>query len=146
IPHVEEESVHLTRMSEREAVDAKFIEKWNTFMKLREDVNRALEVARNEKVIGKLLEAKVVIGSNDNFDATTFLQQFSDLQQLFITLQAVVVDIVENRDLYISGDIHIEHAHGEKCERWWNYSESLGSVCELDNLCPRCQAVVKTLV
>ena len=146
IPHVEEESVHLTRMPEREAVDAEFMEKWNTFMKLRDDVNRALEVARNEKVIGKSLEAKVVIGSNDNFDATTFLQQFSDLQQLFITSQAEVVDKVENGESYQYGDIHIEHAHGEKCERCWNYSESLGSVGELDNLCPRCQAVVKTLV
>lgn len=146
IPHVEEESVHLTRMPERVAVDAEFMEKWNTFMKLRDDVNRALEVARNEKVIGKSLEAKVVIGSNDNFDATTFLQQFSDLQQLFITSQAEVVDKVENGETYQYGDIHIEHAHGEKCERCWNYSESLGSVGELDNLCPRCQAVVKTLV
>ena len=146
IPHVEEESVHLTRMPERVAVDAEFMEKWNTFMKLRDDVNRALEVARNEKVIGKSLEAKVVIGSNDNFDATTFLQQFSDLQQLFITSQAEVVDKVENGESYQYGDIHIEHAHGEKCERCWNYSESLGSVGELDNLCPRCQAVVKTLV
>ena len=36
--------------------------------------------------------------------------------------------------------------NGEKCERCWNYSEELGSVGELDNLCPRCQAVVKTLV
>lgn len=146
IPHVEEESVHLTRMPERVAVDTEFMEKWNTFMKLRDDVNRALEVARNEKVIGKSLEAKVVIGSNDNFDATTFLQQFSDLQQLFITSQAEVVDKVENGETYQYGDIHIEHAHGEKCERCWNYSESLGSVGELDNLCPRCQAVVKTLV
>ena len=102
--------------------------------KLRDDVNRALEVARNEKVIGKSLEAKVVIGSNDNFDATTFLQQFSDLQQLFITSQAEVVDKVENGESYQYGDIHIEHAHGEKCERCWNYSESLGSVGELDNL------------
>ncbi|MBB2507621.1 isoleucine--tRNA ligase [Staphylococcus cohnii] len=146
IPHVEEESVHLSRMPERVAVDAEFMEKWNTFMKLRDDVNRALEVARNEKVIGKSLEAKVVIGSNDNFDATTFLQQFSDLQQLFITSQAEVVDKVENGEVYQYGDIHIEHAHGEKCERCWNYSETLGSVGELDNLCPRCQAVVKTLV
>lgn len=146
IPHVEEESVHLSRMPERVAVDTEFMEKWNTFMKLRDDVNRALEVARNEKVIGKSLEAKVVIGSNDNFDATTFLQQFSDLHQLFITSQAEVVDKVENGETYQYGDIHIEHAHGEKCERCWNYSETLGSVGELDNLCPRCQAVVKTLV
>lgn len=146
IPHVEEESVHLTNMPERVEVDREFIDRWNTFMKLRDDVNRALEVARNEKVIGKSLEAKVVIGSNDNFDATSFLQQFVDLQQLFITSQAEVVDHVEDGIPYQYGDIRIEHAHGEKCERCWNYSESLGSVGELNNLCPRCQEVVKTLV
>ncbi|MEB6241306.1 isoleucine--tRNA ligase [Staphylococcus xylosus] len=146
IPHVEEESVHLTNMPERVEVDREFVDRWNTFMKLRDDVNRALEVARNEKVIGKSLEAKVVIGRNDNFDATSFLQQFADLQQLFITSQAEVVDHVEDGIPYQYGDIRIEHAHGEKCERCWNYSESLGSVGELNNLCPRCQEVVKTLV
>lgn len=146
IPHVEEESVHLTNMPDRVEVDREFVDRWNTFMKLRDDVNRALEVARNEKVIGKSLEAKVVIGSKDNFDATSFLQQFADLQQLFITSQAEVVDHVEDGIPYQYGDIRIEHAHGEKCERCWNYSESLGSVGELNNLCPRCQEVVKTLV
>ncbi|XVL28598.1 isoleucine--tRNA ligase [Staphylococcus equorum] len=146
IPHVEEESIHLTRMPERAEVDREFLDRWNTFMDLRDDVNRALEVARGEKVIGKSLEAKVVIGSNDNFDATSFLQQFSDLQQLFITSQAEVVESVENGVAYQYGDIRIEHAHGEKCQRCWNYSEELGSVDELEDLCPRCQEVVKTLV
>ncbi|MEP9851694.1 isoleucine--tRNA ligase [Staphylococcus aureus] len=146
IPHVKEESVHLTRMPERAEVDRDFLDKWNTFMNLRDDVNRALEVARGEKVIGKSLEAKVIIGSNENFDATTFLQQFSDLQQLFITSQAEVVDTVDDGVAYQYGDIRIEHAHGEKCERCWNYSEELGSVGELDHLCPRCQEVVQSLV
>ncbi|MCG7338708.1 isoleucine--tRNA ligase [Staphylococcus sp. ACRSN] len=146
IPHVEEESVHLTRMPECVETDSEFVEKWNTFMKLRDDVNRALEVARSEKIIGKSLEAKVIIASNDNFDAKSFLQQFDDLQQLFITSQAEIVDSVENGTSYQYGDIRIEHAHGEKCERCWNYSEELGSVGELDHLCPRCQEVVKTLV
>ncbi len=34
----------------------------------------------------------------------------------------------------------------KKCERCWNYTEELGSVGELEHLCPRCQEVVKTLV
>ena len=41
-------------------VDQELLDKWNQFMSLRDDVNRALEAARNEKVIGKSLEAKVV--------------------------------------------------------------------------------------
>lgn len=146
IPHVQEESVHLTDMPQVQDVDTELVEKWNTFMKLRDDVNRALEIARNEKVIGKSLEAKVTIGSNSDFDATEFLQGFEDLQQLFITSQAEVVDNVEGGASYAHGDIKVEHADGEKCQRCWNYSEELGSVGELTDLCPRCQAVVKTLV
>ncbi|ASE35867.1 isoleucine--tRNA ligase [Staphylococcus pettenkoferi] len=146
IPHVQEESVHLTDMPKVQDVDTELVEKWNTFMKLRDDVNRALEIARNEKVIGKSLEAKVTIGSNSDFDATEFLQGFEDLQQLFITSQAEVVDNVEGGASYTHGDIKVEHADGEKCQRCWNYSEDLGSVGELTDLCPRCQAVVKTLV
>jgi isoleucyl-tRNA synthetase len=146
IPHVTEESVHLTHMPKVEEVDSALLEKWNKLMKLRDDVNRALEVARNEKVIGKSLEAKVIIGDNDNFKPSEFLQQFSDLEQLFITSQVEVTSNVENCTAYQYGDIRIEHAEGEKCERCWNYSTELGSVGELDHLCPRCQEVVKTLV
>ncbi|MBF7018929.1 isoleucine--tRNA ligase [Staphylococcus sp. 18_1_E_LY] len=146
IPHVTEESVHLTHMPKVEQVDSALLEKWNKLMKLRDDVNRALEVARNEKVIGKSLEAKVIIGDNDNFKPSEFLQQFADLEQLFITSQVEVTSNVEDGTAYQYGDIRIEHAEGEKCERCWNYSTELGSVGELDHLCPRCQEVVKTLV
>ncbi|MDU9417453.1 isoleucine--tRNA ligase [Staphylococcus lloydii] len=146
IPHVTEESVHLTHMPKVEQVDSALLEKWNKLMKLRDDVNRALEVARNEKVIGKSLEAKVIIGDNDNFKPSEFLQQFADLEQLFITSQVEVTTNVEDGTAYQYGDIRIEHAEGEKCERCWNYSTELGSVGELDHLCPRCQEVVKTLV
>ena len=145
-PHVKEESVHLADMPEVVEVDRELLDKWNTLMDLRDDVNRALEQARNEKVIGKSLEAKVVIGNNESFKAAEFLQEFNDLQQLFIVSQVEVVDSVENGEKYKYGDIRIEHAEGEKCERCWNYSDELGSVGELDHLCPRCQEVVKTLV
>ena len=145
-PHVKEESVHLADMPEVVDVDRALLDKWNQFMYLRDDVNRALEAARNDKVIGKSLEAKVIIGNNDNYNATDFLAQFADLHQLFIVSQVEVVDSVDNGITYQHGDIRIEHAQGDKCERCWNYSEHLGSVGELDHLCPRCQEVVKTLV
>lgn len=146
IPHVKEESVHLTNMPEVAEVDQALLDKWNTFMSLRDDVNRALEAARNNKVIGKSLEAKVIIGSNESFNASEFLTQFEHLHQLFIVSQVEVVDSVDNGEAYQYGDIKIEHASGEKCERCWNYSEELGSVGELDHLCPRCQEVVKSLL
>ncbi|HGZ8545457.1 TPA: isoleucine--tRNA ligase [Staphylococcus aureus] len=146
-PHVKEESVHLADMPKVVEVDQALLDKWRTFMNLRDDVNRALESARNEKVIGKSLEAKVTIASNDKFNASEFLTSFDALHQLFIVSQVKVVDkLDEQATAYEHGDIAIEHADGEKCERCWNYSEDLGSVDELTHLCPRCQQVIKSLV
>ncbi|HDE4632811.1 TPA: isoleucine--tRNA ligase [Staphylococcus aureus] len=146
-PHVKEESVHLADMPKVVEVDQALLDKWRTFMNLRDDVNRALETARNEKVIGKSLEAKVTIASNDKFNASEFLTSFDALHQLFIVSQVKVVDKLDDQaTAYEHGDIVIEHADGEKCERCWNYSEDLGAVDELTHLCPRCQQVVKSLV
>ncbi|WP_353419156.1 isoleucine--tRNA ligase [Staphylococcus delphini] len=145
IEQVEEESVHLTHMPAKEDVDQPLLDKWNTFMALRDDVNRALEAARNEKVIGKSLEAKVKIGNSPSFDTLAFLEGFNDLHQLFIVSQVELVEEAQG-EAYQHGTIEIAKADGEKCARCWNYSESLGSVGELDHLCPRCQEVVKTLV
>lgn len=146
-PHVKEESVHLADMPKVVEVDQALLDKWRTFMNLRDDVNRALETARNEKVIGKSLEAKVTIASNDKFNASEFLTSFDALHQLFIVSQVKVVDKLDDQaTAYEHGDIVIEHADGEKCERCWNYSEDLGAVDELTHLCTRCQQVVKSLV
>ncbi|EPF0069957.1 isoleucine--tRNA ligase [Staphylococcus pseudintermedius] len=145
IEQVDEESVHLTNMPAKEEVDQALLDKWNTFMALRDDVNRALEAARNEKVIGKSLEAKVKIGNSSSFDTLAFLEGFNDLHQLFIVSQVELVEDTKG-EAYQHGTIEIAKADGEKCARCWNYSESLGSVGELDDLCPRCQKVVKTLV
>ncbi|EGQ1280037.1 isoleucine--tRNA ligase [Staphylococcus pseudintermedius] len=145
IEQVDEESVHLTNMPAKEEVDQALLDKWNTFMALRDDVNRALEAARNEKVIGKSLEAKVKIGNIPSFDTLAFLEGFNDLHQLFIVSQVELVEDTKG-EAYQHGTIEIAKADGEKCARCWNYSESLGSVGELDDLCPRCQEVVKTLV
>ncbi|PAG90375.1 isoleucine--tRNA ligase, partial [Staphylococcus aureus] len=89
-PHVKEESVHLADMPKVVEVDQALLDKWRTFMNLRDDVNRALETARNEKVIGKSLEAKVTIASNDKFNASEFLTSFDALHQLFIVSQVKV--------------------------------------------------------
>ena len=57
-PHVKEESVHLADMPKVVDVDQDLLDKWNQFMSLRDDVNRALEAARNEKLSVNLLKLK----------------------------------------------------------------------------------------
>ena len=64
IPAVQEESVQLTDMPEVKELskcNRTIEEKWSKFMDLRDDVLKALEEARNEKVIGKSLTAKVTL-------------------------------------------------------------------------------------
>lgn len=145
IPHVEEESVHLTDMPEPHEIDTVLMEKWSQFMKLRDDVNRALEVARNEKVIGKSLEAHITLSNSSEFDTVDFLSKFNDLNQLFIVSKVDVVDELTDGTEYELVNVKVNHAEGEKCQRCWNYSDQLGSVNGLDHLCPRCQSVVATL-
>lgn len=145
IPHVEEESVHLTDMPEPHEIDTVLMEKWSQFMKLRDDVNRALEVARNEKVIGKSLEAHITLSNSPEFNTVDFLSDFNDLNQLFIVSKVDVVDELTDGTEYELVKVKVNHAEGEKCQRCWNYSDQLGSVNGLDHLCPRCQSVVATL-
>lgn len=145
IPHVEEESVHLTDMPEPHEIDTVLMEKWSQFMKLRDDVNRALEVARNEKVIGKSLEAHITLSNSSEFDTVDFLSKFNDLNQLFIVSKVDVVDELTEGTEYELVKVKVDHAEGEKCQRCWNYSDQLGSVNGLDHLCPRCQSIVATL-
>ena len=54
-----------------------------------------------------------MIGNNNHFKAAEFLQQFNDLQQLFIVSQVEVTEKVDNGNEYQHGDIRIEHASGE---------------------------------
>ncbi|TDM07336.1 isoleucine--tRNA ligase [Macrococcus lamae] len=136
-PHVKEDSVHLTDMPETKEVDSALIAKWERFLLLRDDVLKALEEARNAKVIGKSLEAKVQIFAQNTEDRA-LLESFNNLNQLFITSQAEVVT-VETGKAYELTTVAVDKADGEKCERCWNFSTEINE----DKLCPRCQNVLQ---
>ncbi|MGM9957063.1 MAG: isoleucine--tRNA ligase, partial [Peribacillus sp.] len=85
IPGVTEESVQLTLMPEEISVDnAEAIEeKWTAFMHVRDNVLKALEEARNQKVIGKSLNAKVTVYVNE--ETRNLLDSIEEsFEQLFI--------------------------------------------------------------
>jgi isoleucyl-tRNA synthetase len=101
--------------------------KWERIRAVRDDVLAALEIKRNEKVIGKSLEAKVIIeGGEDLSDVV------SELAQACIVSQAMWIAGGEKRN------VTVMNADGEKCERCWIYSTEIN-----DNLCERCVGVVK---
>jgi isoleucyl-tRNA synthetase len=120
-------------------------EKWNKIINLRSDVSKALELARNSKVIGSSLNAKLTIyAEGDNFD---FIKsQEKELLLIFITSQFEVKTLSDapTSDKIISGEevegikILVEAAEGEKCERCWMYSDTVGQSEEHPHVCSRC--------
>lgn len=148
IPKVQEESVQLTDLPEyQELPGAKELEeKWSAFMKLRDDVLKALEEARNAKVIGKSLTAKVTLYLNDNTKA--LLDSVSEnLKQLFIVSGFEVAgayDEAPEEALKLdTAAIVVTKAEGETCERCWVVTPDVGQDAEHSTLCPRCAHVVK---
>jgi len=148
IPAVKEESVQLTDLPEyQELAGAEALEeKWSAFMTLRDDVLKALEEARNQKVIGKSLTAKVTLYVNEKSKA--LLDSIKeDLKQLFIVSGFEVAgtynEAPENAIKLDTAAIVVTKAEGETCERCWIVTSEIGNDPEHSTLCNRCAEVVK---
>lgn len=125
--------------------DDDFIAKWDRIHAVRVDVQKALELARNEKIIGKPLEAKVSLyAQGELFD---FLKSVETaLPEIFITSSVCV----ENGEGDFKGDVEglsvcVSKADGEKCERCWKYSDTVGTDSEHPTLCAHCAGVIREI-
>jgi isoleucyl-tRNA synthetase len=148
IPNVEGESVQLTDLPDyQEFSNAEELEtKWTSFMKLRDDVLKALEEARNEKIIGKSLTAKVTLYVNEK--TKNLLDTIDEnVMQLFIVSGFEVAGFYdqapENAIKLDTAAIVVSKAEGETCERCWVVTPEVGKISEHPTLCPRCAEVVK---
>lgn len=125
-----EGSVHMTDMpivkqySDEEEITKLF----DQFFVLKEKVNKKLEEARNEKIIGSSLEAEVSIPVDDTCDLV-IKELGTQLHQLFIVSKVIVTDV---------DDIEVTKSTGEKCERCWNYVDAVK-----DGICSRCTSIIK---
>lgn len=141
-----EDSVHLSTFPEPVAIpdEAQLDANWKQLLAIRAVVLSALEEQRREKIIGSSLEARVVLNVVPALHE--FLQAYEhELPALFIVSQAVLHP-TENpagerqlaNDEALGMSVNVVKAEGEKCERCWNYSVSVGSVPEHPTLCDRC--------
>ncbi|UOQ93099.1 isoleucine--tRNA ligase [Halobacillus shinanisalinarum] len=143
IPGVETVSVQLTDMPEADnKVDAALVGKWDHFMDVRDDVLKALEVARNEKVIGKSLEARVTLVPKDD-KTRDVLTSIDHIHQLLIVSDATVASEANDAKPYDHVDVEVAKHSGEKCERCWVSSDNIGKDDDHPELCVRCATVVK---
>ena len=126
---------------------------WTALIQLRDGVNAALEAARNEKKIGKSLEAHItLVRAQDQADNLTALQEkFQDQwADLFIVSDVEVSDdpalYAQGSDTPIAGvRVLVSEANGDKCERCWKHHPLVGANAAHPTLCPRCAKVVQAI-
>ncbi len=126
------------------ALDDSAMAKWETVMKLRQDVNGVLEKARGDKRIGKALEAHVSLQCGDG-----------SLEEACKGVNLAEVLIVSSCDWEAAPEgattgsgtnfpaltVGVSEARGEKCPRCWMHSESANEA----GLCPRCAGVISRM-
>lgn len=113
------------------SINDDFMAFWDEIHVLRDDVKKSLETFIKDKTIKSSLEAKVTLSASGN--KLEFLKKAeNELATAFIVSE---VEIVENSSEL---EIKIEKAEGEKCERCWVISKTVGENSEHPTLCSRC--------
>lgn len=137
------ESVLFNEMPKPKAnVDEALVARWDRIHLVRDDVKKALEIARTEKVIGASLDAEVnVYADGEMYD---FLNSIDDLSAVFIVSKA---NLIKGGEGEFKGEqpiwVTVKHAEGEKCARCWKYSGDIGADIKHPCLCARCASVLK---
>ncbi len=115
---------------------------WETLRSVRDEVLKALEEARNAKLIGTGLEAQVQLTASDAMYA--LLKRYeSQLRYLFIVSAVTLAQGSGNGTGGVK--VEVKKADGQKCERCWNYSTHVGDDKKYPTVCERCSAVLKEM-
>jgi len=128
------ESVHLLDLRAQDFImKDDFVEKWKTVLKLRDDVNEALEKARNEKIIKKGFEAELTIKLKKDYD---FIKQIDDLNQVLIVNSIIFEESLSDVNSRVA-EVSVKLKEGLKCERCWAIFDNLK-----EDICERCYDVL----
>ncbi len=146
MPKTKEADVKSVMLTDYPVVNEKYNneelrEKWKKIVDIKEIVSKKLEEARAEKVIGHSLNAKVILYAEGNL--YNFIKDnLKLLQSVFIISK---LEVEENkRDAEVKLGVKIEQAEGQKCERCWMYSTTVGEDKENPTICDRCSHVLKS--
>ncbi len=120
-------------------LDPEKLASWDYLMEVRNAVLKNLEEARQSKLIGAPLEARVLIMAEMKLP---LLQQYEALlPSLFIVSQVAL-------SFSGTGDqirIVIERADGTKCERCWKYSTKVGEDPQFPTVCDNCATALREM-
>jgi len=133
-------SVHLARLPEPAELSTGLppeqAANWERLLEVRERVLKALEQARNEKRIASSLEARVRLSMDGA------LGELLERYRAWLPAVFIVSQVELNRG---TDGVHVERAHGGKCERCWNYSTQVGASANYPTVCERCLEALEEL-
>ncbi len=141
LPYEHEESIYLLDIAKPVGYkdSTLLLTDISKFLVLRDDVLKELEIARNERIIGKSLNAKLSIKINKEY--LDIINKYNlDIQTIFMVSKLEVLDNVEGT-VYPTSTIKVEAATGVTCDRCWKIVDFVNSDC----LCERCSNIVKNL-
>ena len=140
VPGKESTSVHFSKweeglfhLSEREQKD------WQHLFEIRQRELTGLEAARQSKLIGKALEAKLVL--NGGGAGLQFEADHIEILRELLNVSQIEINLVPDAGSFSHGSV--SHADGQKCERCWHWETDVGSNPEHPAICGRCVAAVK---
>ena len=144
----DEEYAQLSEMPEVKHFnnEEKLVDLWNRFMNLRSGVFKALEEARNEKLIGKSFEAHVDLYVSNGVQADLDALNANVRQALIVSaldvhpLSEAPENALKFNDEYA---VVVEHAEGEVCPRCRMIKTDIGSDADLPILCASCAEIVR---
>lgn len=148
MPHTAQDDAQHVLLNEMPAavalpVNQNFINKWETLLSIHADVQKALERKREEKLIGKPLDAKVTLYCEG--DLASFLCPLADeLKAILICSELAISSGTGEYTAEIPQlSVTVSKAQGEKCARCWSFSPSVGESQQHPALCERCVSVLE---
>ena len=147
----EADSVHVAEFPQeaelRTAIPAGQVTNWELLAKVRGEVLKALEAARNAKKINAGLEARVLLNANPELKAK-LKHHLAELPSLFIVSQVEFFTAEEpdyRSEIVPSLEVIVRRADGKKCERCWNHSVHVGENSRYPTVCERCSSALKEI-
>jgi isoleucyl-tRNA synthetase len=128
-------SVHVQDFPQTQGRGRKAIEQVQELLRLRGIIGQAIEHARQEKMIGNALEARVVLNSDS--DITEKIPK-EELEEFFIVSDLTIQQAKE-------ASASVTKTPYKKCARCWRHRPIVGTSKEHPDLCDRCERVVAAM-
>ena len=150
-----EQSVHLALFPQPESIPGDgfslsskgtqdLMAEWQDLSHVRDEVLKALEAARTQKLIGSGLEAEVRLSVPESLHEVVQRHE-KELRYLFIVSSVQLAAAPSGNGSGSGITVEIGRAPGQKCERCWNYSTQVGSDPKFPTVCERCSEALKEI-